>query len=64
VFVRVPVRVVAAISWLRDACGAQEVDASARRSQAIDPPTIAPVAAALRTIGSARVIGILPRGAH
>jgi hypothetical protein len=64
VFVRVAVGMIATISRLGVACGAHEVDASARRSQAIDPPTTAPVAAALRTIGSARVIGIPPRGAH
>jgi hypothetical protein len=64
VFVRVPFPIVATISLLGGACGAHEVDESSRRSQAIDPPTTAPVAAAVRTIGSARVIGMPPRAAH
>ena len=64
VCVRLPVCIVATISRLGEACGAHEVDASARKSQAIEPPITAPVAAALRTIGSARVIGMRPFRAH
>jgi hypothetical protein len=64
VFVRVPVPLVATISRLGGACGVHEIDESARRSQAIDPPRTAPVAAAVRTIGSARVIGMPSRRAH
>jgi hypothetical protein len=60
----VPVCIVATISRLGEARGAHEVDASARRSQAIDPPITAPVTAAVRTTGSARVIVMPPFGAH
>jgi ribosomal protein L7Ae-like RNA K-turn-binding protein len=64
VSVRVPVCIVATISRLGEACGAHEVESSARSSQAIDPPITAPVTAANRTIGSARVIVMPPLGAH